>query len=59
MMKSELIWSVENRTDEFVQLMFVDDIIRSETVIPNLRFLIPLSLDNSGIIFPIHFYDMT
>ncbi len=44
-------------TDEAVVKVSVDTALRSKSLVPNLRILIPLALDTSGIVKPVTFYD--
>ena len=54
---SDALWGVRTMEEEEVGVMRIDRLLLSEFAIPNLRFLIPLALDRSGITKPVMLYD--
>lgn len=51
------VYGVKTIEEEEVGVMRVDRFLNSEFVIPNLKFIVPLALDQSGITKPVMLYD--
>lgn len=49
--------NVGTMTDEAIEIWYVPTALRSDDLIPNLRVMIPLALDDTGIVKPVHFQD--
>ena len=45
------------RTDEQLEVIYTRGVLVNDSVMPNLRVLIPLALDRSGIVKPVTLYD--
>lgn len=54
---SDLIWEVETVEEERILVGRLDDFVNNENLMPNLKVIIPIALDTSGIIKPVYMAD--
>lgn len=54
---TEALKAAQTKEDEEIEHWYVPTVLNDTSLMPNLRVMIPLALDDSGIVKPIYFQD--